>query len=47
MIKRTPKEVLQYAEGQNVSVVDLKFLDFPGMWQHFSIPLAELTEKKF
>jgi glutamine synthetase len=47
MIKRTPKEVLQYAEGHNVSVVDLKFLDFPGMWQHFSIPFAELTEKKF
>ena len=27
---------------QNISVVDLKFNDLPGLWQHFSIPVEEL-----
>jgi glutamine synthetase len=28
-------------------VVDLKFLDFPGTWQHFSVPIDSLTEESF
>ncbi len=27
--------------------MDLKFLDFPGTWQHFSIPIEALTEESF
>src|SRR5439155_21806986 len=30
-----------------VQVVDLRFTDLPGTWQHFSIPLKELTEDLF
>jgi glutamine synthetase len=30
-----------------VKIVDLKFVDLPGVWQHFSIPVAELTEALF
>jgi glutamine synthetase len=28
-------------------MVDLKFMDFVGLWQHFSVPLAELSEDSF
>jgi len=28
-------------------MVDFKFMDFPGLWQHFSVPVDELTESVF
>ncbi|MBI2305050.1 MAG: type I glutamate--ammonia ligase [Chloroflexi bacterium] len=40
----TPEEVLNYCKQNNIQMVDLKFNDLPGMWQHFSIPVSELTE---
>ncbi|HTZ38925.1 MAG TPA: type I glutamate--ammonia ligase [Syntrophales bacterium] len=43
----TPKEVLAYAKKQGTKMVDFKFLDFPGIWQHFSVPVSELDEKSF
>ncbi len=43
----TPKEVLQFAAEHDAKMVDLKFLDFIGIWQHFSVPLSELTEDSF
>lgn len=42
-----PKEVLQFAKEKNARMVDLKFLDFVGIWQHFSIPISELKEEIF
>ncbi|KPL08582.1 glutamine synthetase [candidate division BRC1 bacterium SM23_51] len=32
---------------QEVAIVDFKFMDFPGAWQHFSIPASELKEESF
>jgi glutamine synthetase len=43
----TPKEVLNFAKENDVKMVDLKFTDFVGMWQHFSVPLTELDEGSF
>jgi len=43
----TPKEVLEFAKENDAKVVDLRFLDFPGLWQHFSIPARELDEDTF
>ncbi len=43
----TPKEVLEFAKEQGVEIVDLRFLDFPGMWQHFSVPISEFDESSF
>jgi len=43
----TPKDVLKTIEEQKVEVVDLRFMDFPGLWQHFSIPAAGLKEDSF
>ncbi len=42
-----PKEVLQLAKEKSARMVDLKFLDFVGIWQHFSIPISELKEEIF
>jgi glutamine synthetase len=28
-------------------MVDLRFMDFPGLWQHFSVPASELDEGSF
>jgi len=43
----TPKEVLQFAKEKNAKMVDFKFLDFIGIWQHFSTPVSELKEEIF
>jgi len=43
----TPKEVVAFAEEQGAKMVDFKFLDFLGTWQHFSVPVAELDESSF
>src|SRR5258708_12749671 len=43
----TPKEVLQFAQEHGAKMVDLKFVDLPGSWQHFSIPVRELRQETF
>jgi glutamine synthetase len=43
----TAKEVINRAKDLKVTMADLKFVDLPGTWQHFSIPLNELTEEIF
>src|SRR6266851_3896489 len=41
------KDVIGYAQDKKAVMVDLKFMDFLGLWQHFTIPIAELTEAVF
>ena len=43
----TPSEVVALAKEHDVKIVDLKFMDLPGMWQHFSLMASELTEDLF
>ena len=43
----TPKEVMELAKKNKAVMVDLKFMDFPGLWQHFSVPIKELTQDMF
>jgi len=43
----TPTEVLDMAKENGTKVVDLRFMDFPGLWQHFSVPISELEESSF
>ena len=43
----TPQEVLSMAKENNVKMLDLRFMDFPGMWQHFSVPINQLDESNF
>jgi glutamine synthetase len=42
-----PKEVLSFAKENKVQFVDFKFIDYPGMWQHFCVPISELSEDSF
>lgn len=43
----TPKEVLALMREKEVKAVDLRFMDFPGMSQHFTIPAEALEESVF
>jgi glutamine synthetase len=42
-----PKDVLDMAKENGAVVVDLRFMDFPGLWQHFTVPISELEESSF
>ena len=32
---------------EGIRVIDLRFMDFPGLWQHFSVPAREIDEGVF
>jgi len=42
-----PGEVLELCRARRVEIVDLRFMDFPGLWQHFSVPVSALDEGAF
>ncbi|MDE2181156.1 MAG: glutamine synthetase, partial [candidate division NC10 bacterium] len=43
----TPKDVIKLANERGAQIVDLRFIDLPGLWQHFSMSRRELTEELF
>ena len=43
----TPTEVLALIREKEVRAVDLRFMDFPGLWQHFTIPAEALDKQVF
>ncbi|MGH2691293.1 MAG: type I glutamate--ammonia ligase [Actinomycetota bacterium] len=43
----TPKDVLDLAKKSDAQVVDFRFCDLPGLMQHFSVPISQLTEEGF
>src|SRR5438094_4296040 len=43
----SPADVVRQAREAGVQVVELRCADLPGTWQHFSIPLKELSEELF
>jgi glutamine synthetase len=44
-MSKTATDVLKMAE--EVKMVDMRFTDLPGTWQHFSLPAHSLTEDMF
>jgi glutamine synthetase len=44
---RTPKDALDLAKSSGAEFVDLRFCDLPGVMQHFSMPIHQLTEESF
>ncbi len=42
-----PADVLKMIDQKGAKVVDLRFMDFPGVWQHFTIPISEIAESSF
>src|SRR5580765_7447828 len=43
----SPKEILEFARNREVRQVDLRFTDLPGLSQHVSYPISQLTEDSF
>jgi len=41
------QSVIDLAHKQGLRIVDFKFVDLIGTWQHFSIPVSELTASLF
>ncbi len=41
------KEVLDLIKQEGIRVVDIRFMDFPGVWQHFTVPVSEMEEASF
>jgi Glutamine synthetase, beta-Grasp domain len=43
----SPKEVLDLAKKNGAKQLDLRFTDLPGLWQHVSYPMSQLSEDSF
>ncbi|HEV2491880.1 MAG TPA: type I glutamate--ammonia ligase [Terriglobia bacterium] len=43
----TGKEIIELIKNESIQVVDLKFVDLPGLWQHFSVSAREFAEEAF
>ncbi|MEX3964083.1 type I glutamate--ammonia ligase [Paraburkholderia sp. EG286B] len=43
----SPQQVIELLREHRIQIVDLKFTDLPGLWQHFSITLPEVHEDLF
>jgi len=43
----TSQDVLALCRERGVKAVDMRFMDFPGLWQHFTIPVDKLGEEVF
>jgi glutamine synthetase len=43
----TPKDVLALIKEHDIKMVDVRFTDMPGTWQHFSLPASMLSEDDF
>jgi glutamine synthetase len=43
----TPQDVIKLCKEKGVQFVDLRFMDFPGLWQHTTVPVTELRPDSF
>jgi glutamine synthetase len=41
------KQVMKFAKDNKAVMADLRFVDWPGVWQHCSFPIDEITEDVF
>lgn len=41
------RALLELREQHHVEMMDLKFIDVPGKWQHFSVPVSQMSERMF
>ncbi|WP_414564590.1 MULTISPECIES: type I glutamate--ammonia ligase [unclassified Anabaena] len=43
----TPQEVLKMIQDQKIQMIDLKFIDTPGTWQHLTVYHNQIDESSF
>ena len=41
------EKVLKFIKDNGIKFVDLKFMDFPGQWQHFTVPVTHFDAGSF
>jgi glutamine synthetase len=41
------EKVLKFIKDNNIQFVDMKFMDFPGQWQHFTVPVSQFSASSF
>jgi len=46
-VAMTPNEVVKFAADNGAKMLDLRFMDFPGLWQHITVPISEFNEEVF
>ncbi len=44
---KTPQDVIEFIKDQDIRMVDLRFIDMLGAWQHFTVPAHELEVDTF
>ena len=37
-MSKSPNDVKKLVDDSKVEIIDLRFVDLPGVWQHFSLP---------
>lgn len=47
VLPKKPAEIIKFIKEYEVEFVDLRFLDFIGSWQHFTIPVGEVDKNFF
>ena len=40
-------DVIGFIKSKKIKFVDLKFMDFPGQWQHFTVPVSQFSKDSF
>lgn len=43
----TPQEILDKIKNENIQMIDLKFIDTPGIWQHLTVYHNQIDESSF
>jgi glutamine synthetase len=43
----TPQEILKLIQDENIQMIDLKFIDLPGIWQHLTVHKDQIDESSF
>src|SRR5215210_4957925 len=46
-VASTPADLVKLVRDKGIQIVDFRFIDLPGVWQHFSIPSQEISESLF
>ena len=41
------ENVLQFVKANGIKFIDLKFMDMPGQWQHFTVPVSQFEADSF
>lgn len=44
---QTPQDVLNWIKNDGIELIDLKFIDLPGIWQHLTVCANQIDESSF